>query len=106
MKHSKLIEALNNCAAKCNYCADACLDEDNIQMMVKCIRTDRACAAVCTATAALLAGNYKNAQAMVDYCQQICNQCAEECEQHDHDHCQECAEACRKCAEACKNYAA
>ncbi len=24
MKNSKLIDALNNCVAHCNYCADAC----------------------------------------------------------------------------------
>ncbi len=30
MKSSKLIEALNNCVLHCNYCADACLDEDDM----------------------------------------------------------------------------
>ena len=78
MKNSKLIEALNNCVAHCNYCADACLDADDIKMMVDCIRTDRACAEVCSATAKLLAANYSDAKGMVEYCHKTCKKCAEE----------------------------
>lgn len=29
MKKEKLIEALHNCVAHCNYCADACVDADD-----------------------------------------------------------------------------
>tara|TARA_R110002020_G_scaffold303434_1_gene518857 strand:+ start:988 stop:1308 length:321 start_codon:yes stop_codon:yes gene_type:complete len=106
MKNSKLIEALNNCVAHCNYCADACLDEDNLEMMVTCIRTDRACAEICNATAALLAFDHASAKAMVEQCRAICKECAEECEKHDSQHCKDCAEACKKCAEACEAYLA
>ncbi len=79
MKNSKLIEALNNCITHCNHCADACLDTDNIEMMVDCIRTDRACAEVCSATVKLLAMDSAFAKAMVEKCHEICEQCAEEC---------------------------
>ena len=48
MRNEKLISALGNCINHCNYCADACLDEDNVKMMVDCIRTDRVCAEVCS----------------------------------------------------------
>lgn len=72
MKNSKLIEALNNCVTHCNYCADACLDEGDIKMMVDCIRTDRACAEICRATANLLASNYKDVRSMVEQCRDIC----------------------------------
>jgi len=106
MKNSKLIEALNNCVAHCNYCADACLDTDNIKMMVDCIRTDRACAEICSATAKLLASNYADVQGMVEYSRDICEKCAAECAKHDHQHCQDCAEACRKCAAACEEFLA
>ncbi|MDG3582529.1 four-helix bundle copper-binding protein [Galbibacter pacificus] len=104
MKNSKLIEALNNCVAHCNYCADACLDSDDIKMMVDCIRTDRACAEVCSATAKLLAANYSDAKEMVEYCHKTCKKCADECAKHDAQHCKDCADACKKCADACEAY--
>ncbi|MDT0641945.1 four-helix bundle copper-binding protein [Zunongwangia sp. F363] len=106
MKNEKLIKALNDCAAHCNYCADACLDEDNIQMMVDCIRTDRACAEICSATAKLLAANYSDVKEKVEYCHRICKKCADECAKHDAQHCKDCAEACKKCAEACEAFLA
>lgn len=104
MKNSKLIESLLNCVSYCNYCADACLSEENIKMMVDCIRTDRACAEVCNTTAKLLASNYANVDELVAFCKSVCEQCAAECGNHDHDHCQSCAEACTTCAEACAEY--
>ncbi|WP_149274203.1 four-helix bundle copper-binding protein [Pareuzebyella sediminis] len=106
MRNEKLIHALGNCINHCNYCADACLDDDNVKMMVKCIRTDRVCAEVCSSLAQILATDYDDVQGLVDYCKKVCEACAVECEQHDHDHCQKCAEACRKCAEACESFTA
>ena len=106
MKNQKLIEALNNCVAHCNHCADACLDDDMVKMMVDCIRTDRACAEICSTTVKLLAMDSAFAKAMVEKCHEICKQCAEECEGHEHQHCKDCAEACRACAAACKEYLA
>ncbi len=104
MKHFELIKVLSDCVIHCNYCADACLDEDNIKMMVDCIRMDRACAEVCSTTIKLLASEYSDVRGMVEYCYVTCIQCAEECGQHDMQHCQDCAKACRKCAEVCKAY--
>ncbi|KVV15689.1 four-helix bundle copper-binding protein [Flavobacterium sp. TAB 87] len=104
MKNTKLIEALNNCAMHCKYCADACLDEDHVKMMVNCIKTDIACAEICTTTAKLLAGNYEDVKSLVQVCLEICKKCAEECEQHDHQHCKDCAAACRSCEAACEAY--
>ena len=106
MKNQKLLEALNNCITHCNYCAGACLREDNVKMMTDCIQTDIACAEICSTTAKLIAMESPFAQAMVEKCKQICEKCADECAKHDHQHCQDCAEACRKCAEACESYAA
>lgn len=74
--------------------------------MVPCIRTDRACAEMCTATANLLSMRADPATDMVKLCREICERCAEECEKHTHDHCVECAKVCRSCAEACRAYAA
>lgn len=106
MRNEKLIHALGNCINHCNYCADACLEEDNVKMMKDCIRLDRVCAEVCSTVNQVLITNHKNVQGLLDYCIEICNECANECEQHDHDHCQECAKACRECARACEQYAA
>ena len=106
MKNSELIQILNECAAKCNHCADACLDEQDIKMMVKCIRLDRICAATCEATAKILAANSagEHAQGLVKFCREICEKCADECEKHEMKHCQDCADACRECAAACSAF--
>ncbi len=46
MRSEKLVNALVDCVNHCNYCADACLDTDDIGMMKDCIRTDKVCAEV------------------------------------------------------------
>ncbi|NJW53241.1 four-helix bundle copper-binding protein [Salinimicrobium oceani] len=106
MRNEEILNSLSNCINHCNHCADACLDEENVQKMVKCIRIDRACASVCATAADLLVTKYGNIQGLMQYCVQICEECAEECEKHEHQHCKDCAKACRECAEACRKYAA
>lgn len=106
MRNEELLNTLSECINHCNHCADACLDEENVKMMVKCIRLDRTCATVCAALADVLATSHKDVQGLVDYCERICRQCGEECGRHENEHCQKCAEACRRCAEACRSYAA
>lgn len=105
MNNIEFIEKLARCAAACETCLDSCLDEQDIQKMVQCIRTDRDCAKICHTTASFVASNSDHAQHLVKECEEICRQCAIECEKHDMDHCQECARACRECEEACKSYA-
>jgi hypothetical protein len=99
-----LIQALNNCAAECNNCATACLDEDNIKMMTACIKLDMDCATICTATATLLSRNSKHGKHLLKECIEICIACAEACEKHAdmYQHCKVCAAACRASAKACK----
>lgn len=104
MRNSGLLETLSNCINHCNHCADACLEEENVKMMVECIRTDRVCASVCAALADVLATNYKDVDGLVQYCAQICETCAQECGKHEAQHCKDCAEACRKCAKACREF--
>ena len=106
MKNEKLIHALGNCINHCNYCADACLDEEDVKMMVNCIRTDRVCAEVCSTLNQLLATEFRNVAPLVAYCAEICDTCAEECSKHEAQHCQDCAAACRTCAEECRAYVA
>ncbi|RNL87244.1 four-helix bundle copper-binding protein [Sinomicrobium pectinilyticum] len=103
MRNSELLASLSNCINHCNYCADACLEEENVKEMIDCIRTDRVCASVCAATADVLATNYP-AEVLVGYCQEICERCAEECKSHEAEHCQKCARACEECARACEKF--
>lgn len=104
MKNERLTRALERCNDACNTCADACLEEENVTMMVKCIRSDRVCAEVCRALKEVLAIKFKDIQGLIDYCIQVCNTCAEECEKHEHQHCKECAKACRECADECTDF--
>lgn len=101
-KNQLLLEALNNCAAACNHCTTACLDEQDVKMMARCIKLDIDCADICQLTAALVARGSDHAAHLIKECAEICEACAEECEKHSHmEHCRQCAEACRRCAEAC-----
>ena len=106
MRNEKLIHALGNCINHCNYCADACLDEENVKMMVQCIRTDRICAEVCSTLNQAIATGFDDVDDLVRYCLKVCSLCAEECEKHEAKHCQLCAEACRNCAAECRNFLA
>ncbi|WP_310586735.1 four-helix bundle copper-binding protein [Telluribacter sp. SYSU D00476] len=85
---------------------DACLGEEDVKMMVDCIRLDRDCANICFTAVELMANNSPFAAQLCDLCAQICDACADECEKHDADHCHRCAEVCRRCAEECRRMAA
>jgi hypothetical protein len=107
-KNQSLLEALNSCAAACNYCAVACLDEPDVKMLTTCIKLDMDCAAICQLTASFVARNSKHAGHLKKECAEICDECATECEKHAKhgmEHCKICAEACRKCASSCRQAA-
>lgn len=106
MRNEELLKSLTNCMNHCNWCADACLDEDNVKDMVACIRVDKACAATCNALAEVLASEYGNVQGLVDYCLKICKECGDECEKWPSEHCKKCAKACRELEQALKNFKA
>lgn len=101
-----LIDALNKCAAECNHCAVACLEEQDVKMLARCIKLDIDCAEICSLAISFVARGSEHAQHLLDECADICNACAEECEKHaamGMEHCRSCAEVCRACAEACKS---
>lgn len=100
------IEACVECWAACETCSDACLSEDDIRAMVRCIRFDRECAEICLAAARAMIRGSDQAAAICRVCAEICDRCAAECERHEHYHCRVCAEACRRCAEECRKMAA
>lgn len=106
-QHHQLIAVLNNCVAECNHCATACLDEQDVKMLSKCIKLDIDCAEICSTTASLLARDSDHGHHLLKECVEVCNACADECEKHSAmgmEHCKTCAEACRACADACSKH--
>ena len=94
------IDACLNCAAVCNYCASACLKEENPAAMAVCIQLDLECAVLCETAARLMSLGSEKAAEICRICAKMCEECADECEKHETRHCIECARACRKCAAA------
>ena len=105
--HKSMINAMHECAAECNHCAAACLEEQDVQSLARCIKLDIDCAEICYLTASYAARGSEHAMHLMKECAEICNACAEECEKFAdrYDHCKKCAEACRNCAEECSTMA-
>ena len=103
-QHQALIQQLADCAAACQYCSDQCLNEDDVKMMVSCIRRDRDCADACLMALNAVSRGSESASKVVQLCLELCKQCAEECGKHEAQHCKECAEACRACEKACEEF--
>lgn len=53
-KLAACIAACFECAQTCTACADACLSEDMVQQLTKCVRTNLDCADVCAMTGNVL----------------------------------------------------
>tara|TARA_R100000306_G_scaffold58879_1_gene57578 strand:+ start:6040 stop:6408 length:369 start_codon:yes stop_codon:yes gene_type:complete len=105
-KYKDCIKACLDCFRECNHCASACLEEDDVKMMAKCIASDMDCADICATTAAAMARGSEHIGHLCRVCAEICEACGAECERHDADHCQKCAEACKRCAQECRKMAA
>lgn len=107
----KLAVCIDACfayARACTACADACLSEQNVGDLARCVRLDLDCAGQCLATGATVtrqtAADPRALRASLAACVDSCNRCAEEREghaQHGMEHCAICAEACRRCEQAC-----
>ena len=97
------IEACHACATACSHCATACLEEADPKPMVRCIRLDLDCAAICRLAAEVMGRGSEHAPIVCGWCAELCEACAEECARHQMDHCQTCAQACRNCAQACRS---
>lgn len=100
--YKSCIEACNSCADTCDHCSTACLGEDEVKPMARCIALDIDCAAICRMAAAFMARGSECAQRLCALCAEICQMCGDECAKHSHDHCRACADACRRCAEECR----
>jgi hypothetical protein len=105
----RCIEECFVCAQTCTSCADACLAEEQVQELVRCVRLNLDCADVCDATGRVLTRQtsfeLQLARNMLLACIEACRVCGEECERHagHHEHCRVCAEACRRCQQACED---
>ena len=101
-KNSELISMLSTCADACNTCLAACLNEEEVKKMTKCIRLDMDCAQICQLTAAFISRGSDHAKHLLKECAEICSKCAEECGKHTHmEHCKVCSDTCKKCSEMC-----
>jgi hypothetical protein len=101
------IEACHACAQSCTACADACLGEQEIGMLIRCIRLNQDCEDICAITGAMLSRqtepDWHLMRRQLEACAMSCRICGDECGRHGdrHAHCRICAEACRACEEAC-----
>lgn len=102
-EYQACIDACNKCAVDCDRCAVACLSEENVSEMARCIALDMDCAAICRLAAGFMARGSDYAKEICELCAIICDACGEECAKYPANHCQKCAEACRQCASACRS---
>ena len=102
------INALIMCSQACTACADACLSEDSVVDLTKCIRTNLDCADICDTTARVLSrhtGYDANiSRGLLEACAAACLSCASECSMHAdvYEHCRICSDACSQCEIACR----
>jgi hypothetical protein len=104
---ARCIDACTECGQTCTACADACLSEQMVAELTRCIRDNLDCSDQCHTTAQVLSrhtGYDANlTHAVVAACRQACRTCGDSCEEHAemHAHCRTCAESCRRCERAC-----
>jgi hypothetical protein len=100
-------EACFECVQTCTACADACLAEDTVRELRRCIRLNLDCADVCLAAGRMLSReteiDWAVLQTQLEAASSAAKACGDECHRHaqHHEHCRICMEACRKCEEAC-----
>lgn len=106
---TRAIEAIVECGNTCTQCADACLSEDDVAAMAKCIRLNLDCADVCLAASRVISRQTEYdatvTRAVLEACAAACKSCGDECSQHAEmmAHCGICAESCRRCEQACRD---
>ncbi len=100
----EVLDYIYQCQTACKYCFNACLEEEAIAMMRRCIKLTVECADICEVTASSLAYTGDFTPEVLDVCIKACERCADECRNHGYLHCLECAKACRECADYCREY--
>ncbi|MBG6192409.1 hypothetical protein IWX64_003381 [Arthrobacter sp. CAN_A212] len=103
------IEAAFSCAQASDACADACMAEETVAELRKCIRLNLDCAELCVTTGRFLSrltdvdGNLLKTILMA--CRDFCTTSAIENEKHAETYpsCRIAAEECRRCEQACQD---
>lgn len=110
MAHASLdrcIEECNDCAVECEHCATACLNEDGVSMLARCIALNRDCADICRLAVVFMARGSEFSSTICGICATICRVCGDECAKHSQmEHCRRCADSCYRCAGQLEQYAA
>jgi hypothetical protein len=79
---ARTIEALIECANTCSQCADACLSEDSVADLAKCIRLNLDCAEVCLVTSRSLSRQTEYdanlTRPLLEACAAACKSCGDE----------------------------
>lgn len=102
------INACHVCAQTCTACADACLSEEQVDRLRRCIRHNLDCADLCETTARLLSRQTEAdatlLQRQLEVLALSCQMCGQECGKHadKHEHCRTCAEVCHHCEQTCR----
>jgi hypothetical protein len=105
MRYHKYEECIDACIKSfkaCEFCADTCLHDDNVEQLQKCIKLARSCSDLSILAVKEMIRCSPFADRICAMCADACKVCAEECEQHENDHCQYCAETCRRCMDLCE----
>lgn len=103
-----VIDKIVECSRACTACADACLSEEEVADLRRCIRTNLDCGDVCDATARVLSRHTRYdanvSRTLLEACIVACTACGDECARHAsmNEDCRVCAEACRACETACR----
>lgn len=100
------IDACIECATVSNHCVVACLEEEKVRDLTKCIRLNLECATVAQVAAELMNLNSGYVKEICELCAVVATACAEENEKHASlVQCEESATACNACAEEARNVA-
>ncbi|MDZ5809939.1 four-helix bundle copper-binding protein [Halorubrum sp. AD140] len=96
------IENCNETAQICEWCADECLGDSDME---ECARLCRDVADLTSLHARFMARSSNYSAQLARACADACEECAEECGRHDANHCRVCADVLRKCAKSCRSMA-
>jgi hypothetical protein len=98
-------KACSDCQRACDMCSAHCValltegKSDHAKTMQMC----NDCAALCAASAQIVARHGPLMTVICNACADACNQCAKACETHKNDEKMKyCAEQCRLCEKACR----
>ncbi len=106
-----LLDCVNACfdtVQACSACAAACLSEENIRPLVRCIRMNQDCSDIAGVTGKMLvrlnSTDWSILRSQLLACAAACHECAAECESNrrQYEYCHETMEVCRYSEESIK----